>query len=92
MYYAFFKDPTSPKFQTSTIRELGCFKTVSHLLRALNDHSIKNSATTSPSLFLPIELNETVRASLVAIASSTCRLIWEPCSQMKVVIPVALFL
>src|SRR5688500_5043436 len=56
---------------------------------SLNDHVILNSATISPSAFLPIDLALTILPSPVAVLASIVFNIISPSSQIKVVRPVA---
>src|SRR5688572_4931795 len=55
----------------------------------LKDQLTKNSATTSPASFLPVDLAFTTRGSPVRIASSIILLNRSPSSQVKYVLPVA---
>ena len=55
----------------------------------LNDQAIKNSATNSPSLFLPTDFALIALPSPLAIASSITPFIASPSSQVNVVMPVA---
>src|SRR6188768_2200587 len=57
---------------------------------ALNDHVIKNSATTSPALFFPIVFALIVLPSPDSIASSMHLFICVPSSQTNVVLSTAL--
>src|SRR5687767_2838204 len=65
-----------------------CVHFFNHFL-TLNDQVTKNSATTSPAAFLPVDPALTCLASPEAIASSIALLNNQPSLQVNIVLPVA---